>query len=82
MEHLDHFHVHEEGGVSASIHGETAVLGTANLIRKLSIRLPRSTEQKDGLYLAIDGEVCAIFCLVYQPQDGVRWSLGAMRTTG
>ena len=79
MEHLDHFHVHEEGGVSASIHGETAVLGTANLIRKLSIRLPRSTEQKDGLYLAIDGEVCAIFCLVYQPQDGVRWSLGAMR---
>ena len=79
IEHLDHFHVHEEGGVSASIYGETAVLGTANLIRKLSIRLPRSMEWKDGLYLAIDGEVCAIFCLVYQVQDGVRWSLGAMR---
>ena len=79
LEHLDHFHVHEEGGVSASIYGETAVLGTANLIRKLSIRLPKSMEWKDGLYLSIDGEVCAIFCLVYQMQDGVRWSLGALR---
>ena len=36
-------------------------------------------EWKDGLYLSIDGEVCAIFCLVYQMQDGVRWSLGALR---
>jgi len=82
IEHLDQFHVHEEGGVSASIYGETAVLGTANLIRKLSIRLPKSMEWKDGIYLAIDGEVCAIFCLVYQNLDPVRWSLGAMRRNG
>ncbi len=81
-EHLEHFHVHEEGGISASIHGETAVLGVANLIRKLSIRLPKSMEWKDGLFLAVDGELVAIFCMVYQPTDSVRWSLGAMRRNG
>ena len=81
-ERLDHFHIHDEGGVSAAIHGETAVLGTANLLRRMSIRLPKSMEWKDGLYLAIDGELAAIFCLVYQPADSVRWALGAMHRNG
>lgn len=79
QETLDHYHIHEEGGVSASIRGETAVLGTAVLLRRLSVRLPKSLEWKDGLFLAIDGELVAIFCLVYKPADSVRWALGAMR---
>jgi len=78
-ENLDHYHVHAEGGVSASIRGETAILGTATLLRRLSVHLPKSVEWKDGLYLAIDGELVAIFCLVYKPADSVRWALGSMR---
>ena len=81
-ERLDHFHVHDEGGISAAIHGETAVLGTASLLRRMSIHLPKTLEWKDGLYLAIDGELSAIFCLVYQPADSVRWALGAMHRNG
>lgn len=79
---LDQFHVHEEGGVSATIHGETVILGIANLIRKMSVRLPKSLEWKDGLFLAIDGELVAIFGVVYEPADSVGWSLGAMRRSG
>jgi hypothetical protein len=78
-ENLDHYHIHAEGGVSASIRGETAILGTATLLRRLSVHLPKSVEWKDGLYLAVDGELVAIFQLVYKGTDSVRWALGSMR---
>ena len=56
-ERLEQFHVHEEGGVSATIRGETAILGTAQLLRKMSVRLPRSLERKDAIYLSLDGQL-------------------------
>ena len=81
-EHLEHFHVHDEGGVSASIYGETAILGRAALLRRMSVRLPKSLERKNALYLAIDGELVAIYPLDYKPADSVRWALHAMRRNG
>ena len=81
-ERLEQFHVHEEGGVSATIRGETAILGTAQLLRKMSVRLPRSLERKDAIYLSLDGQLAAIFALEYQPADSVRWALSAMRRNG
>ena len=79
QQRMEEFHVHKEGGVSAVIRGETVILGIANLIRKMSVRLPKSLEWKDGLFLAIDGELVAIFGVVYEPADSVSWALGAMR---
>ena len=79
QQRMEEFHVHQEGGVSAVIRGETVVLGIANLIRKMSIRLPKSLEWKDGLFLAIDGELVAIFGVVYEPADSVSWALEAMQ---
>ena len=79
QQRMEEFHVHQEGGVSAVIRGETVVLGIANLIRKMSIRLPKSLEWKDGLFLAVDGELVAIFGVVYEPADSVAWALEAMR---
>ena len=79
QQRLEEFHVHKEGGVSAIIRGETVILGIANLIRKMSVRLPKSLEWQDGLFLAIDGELVAIFGVVYEPADSVSWALGAMR---
>ena len=82
QQRLEEFHVHQEGGVSAVIRGETVILGIANLIRKMSIRLPKSLEWTDGLFLAVDGELVAIFGVVYEPADSVAWALGAMRRNG
>ena len=79
---LVHFHIHEDGGASASIHGETAILGSAATLRKQGVRLPRAMEQKEGLYLAIDGELAAVFSLAYEAKEGVEWALHAMRRNG
>ena len=81
-EHLEHFHIHDEGGVSASIYGETAILGTAALLRRMSVRLPKSLEHKNALYLSIDGELVAIYPMDYKPADSVGWALHAMRRNG
>ena len=81
-EHLEHFHIHDEGGVSASIYGETTILGTAPLLRRMSVRLPKSLERKNALYLSIDGELVAIYPLDYKPADSVGWALHAMHRNG
>ncbi len=82
QQRMEEFHVHQEGGVSAVIRGETVILGIANLIRKMSVRLPKSLEWRDGLFLAVDGELVAIFGVVYEPADSVAWALESMRRNG
>lgn len=76
---LVHFHIHDDGGASASIKGETVILGSAFTLRKQAVRLPRALEQKEGLYLAIDGQLSAIFALEYTSREGVEWALHAMK---
>ena len=75
---LDNFEFCGEGGVSASIHGETAVLGSASCMRKMGVRLPNGLTLKTGVFLAVDGQLTAIFAAKYLPAENVGWALHAM----
>lgn len=37
---LEHFHIHEDGGLSGMIRGETVLVGTAAFMRRKAVRLP------------------------------------------
>ena len=75
---LDNFEFCGEGGVSAAIHGETAVLGSASCMRKMGVRLPSGLTLKTGVFLAVDGQLTAIFAAKYLPAENVAWALHAM----
>ena len=75
---LDNFEFCGEGGVSAAIHGETAVLGSASCMRKMGVRLPSGLTLKTGVFLAVDGQLTAIFAAKYLPAENVGWALRAM----
>lgn len=78
-EQVDNFHWFEEGGVGGSIRGETVLLGSAYFMRKQKVRLPKEMKVATGLFLAVDGQLTAIFALRYQPSRNVDWALRALR---
>lgn len=79
QEKADDFSFYQEGGWSATIHGETVLLGTASFMRKMDVRLPGGLDLKTGMFLAVDGELSAVFAVKYVPSDNVDFALRMMR---
>ena len=70
---------YEEGGFSATIHGETVAMGSAYFMKKHKVELPRELKVKTGVFMAVDGHLIAIFAMKYQASHNVEWALRAMR---
>lgn len=70
---------YEEGGFSGTIHGETVSMGSAYFMKKHKVDLPRELKVKTGVFLAVDGQLIAIFAMKYQASRNVEWALRAMR---
>ena len=77
--HLDDLHFYEEGGVGGTIRGETVIMGSAYFMKKMHVTLPRDLKVKTGVFLAVDGQLIAIFAIKYQPSRNVEWALRALR---
>lgn len=48
-------------------------------MKKHHVSLPRDLKLKTGVFLAVDGQLIAIFAIKYQPSRNVEWALRAMR---
>ncbi len=70
---------YEEGGVEGIIKGESVVMGSAYCMKKMRVTLPRELKVKTGVFLAVDGQLIAIFAIKYQPSRNVEWALRALR---
>lgn len=73
------FSFYEEGGYSATIHGETVLLGTASFMRKMEVRLPGNINLKTGIFLAVDRQLAAAFAVKYHAAENVDFALRMMR---
>lgn len=73
------FSFYEEGGYSASIHGESVLLGTASFMRKMDVRLPGDIKLKTGVFLAVDRHLAAVFAVKYNAAENVDFALRMMR---
>ena len=78
-EKADDFSFYEEGGWSASIHGESVLLGTASFMRKMDVRIPGDIKLKTGVFLAVDRHLVAVFAVKYNPAENVDFALRMMR---
>ena len=73
------FSFYEEGGYSATIHGETVLLGTASFMRKMEVRLPGNINLRTGIFLAVDRQLTAAFAVKYHAAENVDFALRLMR---
>ena len=78
-ETADDFSFYEEGGYSASIHGETVLLGTASFMRKMEVRLPAGINLRTGIFLAVDRQITAVFAVKYNASENVDFALRMMK---
>lgn len=76
---VDDLHFLEEGGIVGTIHGETVSMGSAYFMRKQKISLPADLKLQTGVFLAVDGVLCAIFVIKYRPSRNAEWALRALR---
>ena len=81
-EPLEHFHIHEDGGLSGMIRGETVLVGTPVFMRHTAVRLPASFPFKTAVCLAVDGELTAIFSVKYTAHPPVETAMRALSRNG
>lgn len=78
-EQVHSFSFFEEGGWSATIRGESVLMGTASFMRKMEVRLPSDINLKTGIFLSVDHELIAVFAVKYNPSENVDFALRMMR---
>lgn len=79
---LEHFHIHEDGGLSGMIHGETVLVGPPAFMRRKAVRLPARLPSRTAVCLAVDGTLTAMFGIKYTAADTVELALRTMRRNG
>lgn len=82
LQPLDHFHIHDEGGLSAIIHGETVLVGPPIFMRHRAVKLPATMPARTSLCLAVDGTLTAVFSIKYAAGEPVEAALHALGRNG
>ena len=79
---LEHFHVHDDCGLSGMIRGETILVGTPLFMRHKAVRLPSRLPARTAVCLAVDGELTAIFAIKYRTITPVEIAMRALSRNG
>ena len=79
---LEHFHIHDDNGLSGMIRGETVLVGTPMFMRHKAVRLPATLPAKTAVCLAVDGELVAVFALKYSAHPPVEIAMRALGRNG
>jgi len=79
---LEHFHIHDDSGLSGMIRGETVLVGTPMFMRHKAVRLPATFPAKTAVCLAVDGELVAVFAIKYSAHPPVEMAMRALGRNG
>lgn len=82
LQNLEHFHIHEDGGLGGMIHGETVLVGNPSFMRRQGVHMPGSLNSKTALCLAVDGELIAVFQIKYSAVEPAEYALRILRRSG
>ncbi len=78
-EKVDQFSFYEEGGWSGIVKGESVLMGGANFMRRMNVKLPADVSFKTGVFLAVDKELTAAFAVKYTTAENVDFALKMMQ---
>ena len=79
---VEDFSFYQEGGIAGTIRGESVLVGRADFMAQMGVRLPREIKLKTGVFLAVDKELVAVFAVKYVASDNVDAALQAILHNG
>ena len=79
---VEDFSFYQEGGIAGTIRGESVILGRADFMAQMGVRLPRDIKLQTGVFLAVDKELVAVFAVKYMASDNVDAALQAVLHNG
>lgn len=62
---VDTFRNYGEGGIGGEIRGEPVLMGTLQFLQEMGIQIPEGTMVNQAVYVAIDGQLCAVYAISY-----------------
>ena len=68
----------EGGGIGGDIRGDVVLAGSMSFMQLMGIRLPRGTNVRQAVYVAINGELAGLFAVSWQKSRGTRKALQAL----
>ncbi len=69
---VEAFSVHESGGLTAMVDGESVYCGNAAFMRLMGVVLPDKYVLNNGVYVAVAGVICGVFEMEYTASDAVK----------
>ena len=72
---VDTFRRYEGGGLGAELGGDVVLMGSLAFMKLMRVRMPEGTRLRQAVYMAINGELAAVFALNYDPAPAVRAGL-------
>ena len=75
---VEAFSVHESGGLTAMVDGESVYCGNAAFMRLMGVVLPDKYVLNNGVYVAVAGVICGVFEMEYTASDAVRSALAEL----
>lgn len=66
------------GGLGGTVFGESVLLGSAQFLHDMGVEIPEGTRVSQAVYVAVEGELCAVFALAFGKMKGVSAGLGTL----
>lgn len=79
---VEAFSVHESGGLTAMVDGESVFCGNAAFMRLMGVVLPDKYVLNNGVYVAVAGAICGVFEMEYTASDAVKSALTELVGSG
>lgn len=75
---VQNFRVYENGGLGGDVCGESVLVGSRAFLQEMGIHLPDGALVKQGVYTAINGELCSVCAMAFGKLKGVATGLSAL----
>ena len=75
---VENFRIYESGGFGGDVCGDSVLVGSLEFLKGMGVHLPDRATVSQGVYTAVNGELCCVFAMAYGKLKGVTAGLSTL----
>ena len=79
---VDAFRTYDNGGIGGEINGEPVLVGVLSFMKEMGVEVPEGIRVNQGVYVAVDGELCGLFALNFSKDLTAAGGMAALCASG